>query len=145
MIMNTAEKLNYKARLIDLLGELVDPASLPVAARDLQVSGVKMDSRQVEPGDLFLACFGNNHDARNYIDATIASGAVAVLAESGGQWQGVRQIGKVPVIAVDNLARHLSEISGRFYGDPSASLSVIGITGTNGKTSCSQFIAQAYG
>jgi UDP-N-acetylmuramoyl-L-alanyl-D-glutamate--2,6-diaminopimelate ligase len=66
-----------------------------------------------------------------------------VLAETGGQWQGTQIIDGIAVIAVDNLSAKLSEIAARFYGHPSLRLSVIGITGTNGKTSCSQFIAQA--
>ena len=66
-----------------------------------------------------------------------------MLAETGGQWQGTQIIDGIAVIAVDNLSAKLSEIAARFYGHPSRRLSVIGITGTNGKTSCSQFIAQA--
>jgi UDP-N-acetylmuramoyl-L-alanyl-D-glutamate--2,6-diaminopimelate ligase len=94
-------------------------------------------------GDLFLACFGRNHDAREFIGEAIKTGVTAVLAETGGQWQGTQIIDGIAVIAVDNLSAKLSEIAARFYGHPSLRLSVIGITGTNGKTSCSQFIAQA--
>ena len=94
-------------------------------------------------GDLFLACFGRNHDAREFIGEAIKTGVTAVLAETGGQWQGTQIIDGIAVIAVDNLSAKLSEIAARFYGHPSRRLSVIGITGTNGKTSCSQFIAQA--
>ena len=102
-----------------------------------------MDSRLLRKGDLFIACFGRNHDARNYIDAAIEQGCSAVLADSGGDWQGIQLRDQVPIIAIDNLSAKISEIAGRFYGHPSTKLSVIGITGTNGKTSCSQFIAQS--
>ena len=66
-----------------------------------------------------------------------------MLADSGGDWQGIQLRDQVPIIAIDNLSAKISEIAGRFYGHPSTKLSVIGITGTNGKTSCSQFIAQS--
>jgi len=141
--MDTAEELQHSASLLSLVQGLSGLPEDLQGITDVIVSGVKMDSRLVGEGDLFLACFGQNHDARNYIDAVVAQGAAAVLAESGAGWSGVRIIGKVPVIAVDNLSKKLSSIANRFYGLPSTKLSVFGITGTNGKTSCSQFIAQA--
>lgn len=141
--MNTAEQLNSNGVLLDLLNGLVDlPDPIP-AALNIVATGIQMDSRLLQKGDLFLACFGRNHDAREFIDGAIQQGVAAVFAESGGEWQGIRSIGDVPVVAVDNLSAKLSEIAARFYGHPSRRLSVIGITGTNGKTSCSQFIAQA--
>ena len=141
--MNTAEQLQYSASLASLIQGLSGlPRKLPDAA-NVTVTGVKMDSRLVGSGDLFLACFGQNHDARNYIASVVEQGAAAVLAESGSGWSGVRMIGTVPVIAVDNLSKKISEIANRFYSEPSKKLNVFGITGTNGKTSCSQFIAQA--
>ena len=93
-------------------------------------------------GDLFIAYFGRNHDARDYISAALDHDVSAVLAESGGEWQGVRIIRGKPVVAVDNLTAKISEIAARFHGRPSESLTIFGITGTNGKTSCSQFMAQ---
>lgn len=141
--MNTAEKLNSSGALISLIDGLVSlPDPVPRAV-NVVATGIQMDSRLLQKGDLFLACFGNNHDARDYIDEAVAAGVIAVLAESGGEWQGVRLVRDVAVIAVDNLSAKLGEIASRFYSHPSRSLSVIGITGTNGKTSCSQFIAQA--
>ncbi|MEZ5491380.1 MAG: UDP-N-acetylmuramoyl-L-alanyl-D-glutamate--2,6-diaminopimelate ligase [Gammaproteobacteria bacterium] len=129
------------------LGQLIEgliemPAPLPVGF-DVRVTGVKMDSRLLQPGDLFIACFGQNHDAREYIDHALELGAVAVLAESGGKWQGIQWLDNVPVIPIDNLTTRISEIAGKFYGNPSERLKVIGVTGTNGKTSCCQFIARA--
>lgn len=142
--MNTAEQLNSNGVLLDLVSDLVSlPDPVPSAINKAVATGIQMDSRLLRKGDLFLACFGRNHDAREFIDEAIAKGVCAVLAESGGSWQGVQILDEVPVIAVDNLSAKLSQIAGRFYGHPSHCLSVIGITGTNGKTSCSQFIAQA--
>ena len=141
--MNTAEKLNQHASLIDLISGLVSlPEPLPESLL-LTVTGVRMDSRLLQRGDLFIACFGRNHDAREYIDESIAAGCVAVLAESGGDWQGISFRQQAPIIAIDNLQAKISEIAARFYGRPGSKLSIFGITGTNGKTSCSQFIAQA--
>ena len=143
--MNTAEALLTNSLLRNLLAGLVD-LDEPIAAElNVRVAGIQMDSRVLNKGDLFLACFGKNHDARDYIPAAIELGVAAVLAESGGQWQGIQIVDGVPVIAVDDLSSKISELASRFYGLPSAKLSVIGITGTNGKTSCCQFIAQALG
>jgi UDP-N-acetylmuramoyl-L-alanyl-D-glutamate--2,6-diaminopimelate ligase len=141
--MNTAEQLNSNGSLLELLSGLASlPDPVPKAV-NVTVTGIQMDSRLLRKGDLFVACLGSNHDAREYIDDAIQLGVAAVLAEAGGDWQGTRLINNVPVVAVDNLSAKLSEIAARFYAYPSEHLSVIGITGTNGKTSCSQFIAQA--
>ncbi|MCB1664205.1 MAG: UDP-N-acetylmuramoyl-L-alanyl-D-glutamate--2,6-diaminopimelate ligase [Pseudomonadales bacterium] len=118
------------------------PSDLP-AEFSVRISGVTLDSRQVKPGDLFFACFGRNHDARDYIDQAIAKGAVAVLAHAGGQWQGVEVRKGVIVLAIDDLAARTGLIASRFFDEPSAAMQMIGVTGTNGKTSCTQFIAQA--
>ncbi len=141
--MEIAEQLHPKVSLLNLVNGLPGLPEDLQRVPDVTITGVHMDSRQVGKGDLFIACFGRNHDARNYIEGVVEQGAVAVLAESGAEWAGVRIIDGVPVIAVDNLAKQISEIASRFYSEPSKKLSVFGITGTNGKTSCSQFIAQA--
>lgn len=141
--MNTAEKLNSEASLLELIQGIKEIGDADTSALQVVVTGVQMDSRLLQKGDLFIACFGRNYDARNFIDEAIELGCSAVLAESGGEWQGIQVQNQVPIIAIDNLSAKISEIAGRFYGHPSTKLSVIGITGTNGKTSCSQFIAQS--
>ena len=141
--MNTAEQLNFNGALLELLSGLATVSDPAHQAVNVVVTGIQLDSRMLRKGDLFLACFGRNHDAREFIGEAIKAGVTAVLAETGGQWQGTQIIDGIAVIAVDNLSAKLSEIAARFYGHPSRRLSVIGITGTNGKTSCSQFIAQA--
>ncbi len=141
--MNTAENLQYKSSILELLDGLVDLDGSNQLLRGCVVNGIQLDSRLLTKGDLFLACFGRNHDARNFVPAAIELGVAAVVVESGEKWKGVEFHADVPVIAVDNLSAKLSEIASRFYSFPSARLTVIGITGTNGKTSCSQFIAQA--
>ena len=142
-MISTAETLGQETSLKTLLQDMCGVPSLEALKEDIQIEGVEPDSREISPGDLFLASFGQNHDAREYIDQAISKGAVAVLAESDSAWQGIAYRAAVPVISVDGLAARISEIAARFYGRPSEQLPVIGITGTNGKTSCSQFIAQA--
>lgn len=142
MVSNTAEEVLNSRLLTELIDGLVELPEVHRHLLDRRVTGVNMDSRLLRSGDLFIACFGLNHDARDYIDEAIGSGVVAVLAESGGKWQSIENRGGVPIIAVDNLANKISEVAGRFYGKSSQTMSVIGITGTNGKTSCSHFIAQ---
>ena len=142
-MMETAEQMDSNAVLVDLIADLADIDPADLESLQAVVTGIQIDSRQIRPGDLFIACFGHNHDARDYIDEVIAAGASAVLAESGSGWQGVQLRQGIPVVAIDKLAAKTSEIAARFFGRPSEALSVIGITGTNGKTSCSQFIAQA--
>lgn len=112
---------------------------------EVAVTGVQMDNRMLGEGDLFIACIGRTHDAREYIDEAVGAGARAVLVETGGDWQGFQTIQGRAVLAVDDLSARISEIAARFYGRPSERLTVMGVTGTDGKTSISQFIAQALG
>lgn len=124
---------------VDVLGELPDVA----------VTGVSMNSREVVPGDLFLACAGFNSHGLEYIANAIDHGASVVVAEVTSDWlpekiNALAQKCNVPVIAATNLNAMASKIAGRFYCQPSEQMSVIGITGTNGKTSCSHFIAHAF-
>lgn len=101
-----------------------------------------MDSRKVTPGDLFLACPGGNVDGRDYIAAALKQGAAFVLWDDAGDftWQEEWQ---VPNLAVPNLAEQAGLVAAYFFGEPSKELNCIGITGTNGKTSISQWLAQA--
>lgn len=142
--MDTAEQLHVDAKLIDLVEGLANYSEQEADLLKVVVHGIQIDSRELKKGDLFIACFGRNHDARDYIDDAIATGVSAVLAESGSGWQGIKVVDGKPVVAIDNLASKISEIAARFFGRPTSALSVIGITGTNGKTSCSQFIAQLF-
>ena len=141
--MNTAEKLNPNIPLLDLINGLVDLPNPVPKEFNVKITGIQMDSRLLTKGDIFLACFGRNHDARDYIDKALKLGCAAVLVESGGGWEGFRIDRGVAIIAVNNLFAKISEIAARFYSRPSMRLNVFGITGTNGKTSCSQFIAQS--
>lgn len=107
---------------------------------DADIGGITLDSRHVRDGDLFVAFPGLRHDGRDYIAQAVAAGAAAVVLESQG---AVAHQLAVPSVQIEGLAEQLSALADRFYQQPSAALQVIGITGTNGKTSVSQMLAQA--
>lgn len=109
---------------------------------DTEVSGLAIDSRQVRPGDLFLACEGGQVHGMRFAQQAIDLGAKVIITETEDD-SPVAGYLAVPVFKVPNLSQHIGEIAARFYGNPSRELSVVGITGTNGKTSCSHFLAQA--
>jgi UDP-N-acetylmuramoyl-L-alanyl-D-glutamate--2,6-diaminopimelate ligase len=111
------------------------------ASSDLMIRELTLDSRNVRGGDLFLAVPGLNSDGREHIADALKRGAAAVAYEVEGA--KVLPITDVPLIPVKGLAAQLSSIAGRFYGDPSRSLNMVGVTGTNGKTSVTQLVAQA--
>ena len=108
----------------------------------LNITGLSSDSRETKPGDLFIAYAGPLNERQQYIEQAIARGAIAVLVDANTiPISPTTQ--KVPLIPVPDLADKTGLIAARFYGNPSAGMEIIGITGTNGKTSCSQFIARA--
>lgn len=114
---------------------------LPQATSNILVRELTLDSRHVRPGDLFLAVPGLHVDGRDYIADAIARGAAAVAYESKGA--PAIEDSAALLIPVHNLQAQLSAIAGRFYGEPSRALTLIGVTGTNGKTTVTQLIAQA--
>ena len=114
---------------------------LPEAASSMLIRELTLDSRKVRPGDLFLAVPGTQQDGRVHIADAIARGAAAVAYEAEGAATMTAQ--SAELLAIKGLAGQLSAIAGRFYGEPSRGLHLIGITGTNGKTSVSQLLAQA--
>lgn len=98
-----------------------------------------LDSRRLERGDVFVAVAGAKSDGRDYLSAAAQRGAVAALVDADG-WS-VRDT-PLPIAAVRGLRRSLGWLGAEFYGRPSEKLLSIGVTGTNGKTSSSQWIAQ---
>ncbi len=101
------------------------------------------DSRRVQPGDVFVAFPGAHADGRDFIGQAMARGAAAVIAEAGAKAKV--GAGEAPIIEVEELGPMSGEIAHLVYGRPSEKLWLAGITGTNGKTSVSQWIAQAMG
>lgn len=129
--------------LTTLLAPSLNKALEDMGCQNVEITGIVQDSRQVSEGDLYLALFGCHHDARDYVPAAIASGAAAVIVQAGGDWVShYRDTSGVPVLVVDDLRANIGLMAARFYGSPSEKMSVVGITGTNGKTSCTQFVAQ---
>lgn len=120
-----------------LLAGIVKLPGLPEA----QIGGLALDSRQVKPGDLFFALAGQHAHGKQFIAQALERGAAAVLEEA--PWPRQRMAGTVPVIATPELGFRLGSIAARWFGEPSQAMSLIGVTGTNGKTSVSHFIAQA--
>ena len=99
------------------------------------------DSRAVRPGDTFVAWPGEASDGRTYIGEAIARGAAHVLWEARGfRW---RRAWRVPNVPVPDMRRHAGAIASRVHRAPGSRLWMVGVTGTNGKTTCSQWIAQA--
>ena len=128
----------HTARALDsLLPEL------GAAAGDVAVSDVTLDSRQVQPGALFLACAGKSSHGLHHADQAIASGARAVLVEPASGLRVPDFPTNIFVQLVPGLAARAGEIADRFFNQPSAQLVVAGITGTNGKTTCAWLLANA--
>lgn len=111
------------------------------AIEALGIRRLTNDSRAVRPGDTFVAYPGELRDGRDFIPQAIANGAASVLWERAGFEWNPRW--RAPNLSLRDLRRHAGEIASRVYGRPSARLRVIGVTGTNGKTTCSHWIAQA--
>lgn len=108
------------------------------------VTGLGLDSRTIEAGNLFFAVQGVQAHGLQYSQQAVARGAAAVAWEPGpGAGKG-NLPDTLPCIQVPDLQQQIGSIAGRFYQDPSAHINVIAVTGTDGKTSVSQFIAQAF-
>ena len=106
----------------------------------LTVTGLALSSAQVRDGYVFIALAGAKQHGLHYIDQAMAGGACAVLYDAAAL--PCLPSSAIPLIAIANLSQQLGALAARFYDNPSQALTVIGITGTNGKTSCSQFLAQ---
>ena len=114
--------------LVDAVGAL---AVTPVdaAARSLAPTGIAVDSRAVQSGDVFVAVRGTANDGHDFVRDAVDRGAVAVVVE-----RGIADLA-VPSVVVVNSAQALSLMAARFHGDPAHELFLCGVTGTNGKTS----------
>ena len=103
------------------------------------------DSRQIQSGDIFFAYpvgHGNAlRDGRQYIHTALENGAAAVVFDPAGMDN--QFIDHPQCFAVENLAAEAGQLCSQWYGNPSKELSIIGVTGTNGKTSITQWLAQA--
>ena len=107
-------------------------------ASGVDVAGLTLDSRQVVDGTLFVAMQGSAGHGMDYIDAAITSGASAVIYDG---WDGPVP-NMIPVLHIPGLRRQLGRIAHAFYGNPCSGMCVVGVTGTNGKTTTVHFISQ---
>jgi len=137
--MMVADNSLYNECCMSLGTLLADYCDVPLPHEALVVTGISLDSREVKPGDLFFACHGSQHSGQNYIQQAIKYGASAILYEE--PYSLPESVRPVPHIPIHDLKEKLGLIADRFYGSPSRPLNVIGVTGTNGKSSCSHFIA----
>jgi UDP-N-acetylmuramoyl-L-alanyl-D-glutamate--2,6-diaminopimelate ligase len=131
-------------RLIELINGLVAVSEADFQGiNEVKIGGLALDSRAVKKGDLFMAMAGAKQHGLAHISDAKAKGAVSVLFDPAGEGKRLAEkLEEIPLIPVENLGFVVGELASRFYGKPSQNLSVVGITGTNGKTSCSQFLGQ---
>ena len=129
-----AERIPSNITLQQLLAGMVDAPELPVA-------GLSDDSRRLGPGDVFVAVQGASNHGLEFASDAIGKKVAAIVwdADSGNE-QLAR--GSVPFVAVPQLASRLGEIANRFYDWPSRAVDVVGVTGTNGKTTVAFLVAQ---
>lgn len=132
--MMTAETMNFSKPLSELLIGLAED-SVPI-----NVSGVAIDSRLVTEGTLFMAYRGSVVNGVDYIDDAINAGAVAILVDKDEEFESA--LISVPVISIANLRKQAGFIISRFYDEPSEKMHLVGVTGTNGKTTVSYMTAQ---
>ena len=125
--------------LLDALPpELRSAGGKPNAAeRETEIRGIAYDSRRVEAGDLYFALRGGSADGHDFLGAAFERGAVAAIVESV---PADRVLADRPVVVVRDSRRALAPISTQFFGNPSSELTLIGVTGTNGKTSTTYLV-----
>jgi UDP-N-acetylmuramoyl-L-alanyl-D-glutamate--2,6-diaminopimelate ligase len=111
---------------------------------DVLVTGLILDSRRIKSGDTFVAIVGHQADGRRFIESAVEQGANLVLAQADHVHSHgyAKQHGTTWVLYLDALNNHLSELAGRLYRHPSRQHHLIGVTGTNGKTTISHLTAQ---
>ena len=123
------------------LNELI--ANFAETSLDIEVLGITVHSNQVKEGDVFFALAGENQHGLNYATQALKQGACAIVYDPDGDGEDLAgKLKNTAIIKIEKLAFKLGEIAARFYHYPAKKLDIIGITGTNGKTSCSQFLAQ---
>ncbi len=107
----------------------------------IEISGLELDSRNIKNQNLFVALKGCDNDGADFIPSAIKMGAAAVVSDSDVATKYSEQ---VPVLVIEDLRQRLGSMANLAFVEPSKNLHLIGITGTNGKTSVAQFVAQLY-
>ena len=125
--------------LRELVAKLPEAQWLSRQDKNPDILALAHDSRKVEPGTLFVCIKGATVDGHSFAAAAVAKGAVAVLAE-----QEVAGVDTVPVIRTPDVRQAVERIAAWFYGDPSTQLRLVGVTGTNGKTTTTHIIRSIF-
>ncbi|WP_421306631.1 UDP-N-acetylmuramoyl-L-alanyl-D-glutamate--2,6-diaminopimelate ligase [Aeromonas veronii] len=124
-----------------LLSRALDVLLRPfgIQAPALTLTDIQLDSRRVGPGSLFVAIRGHQMDGRRFIEQAVAQGATAVVFEEDDEF--IPPSTPVPCIGMRDLPAHLSALAGYFYDQPAQKLDLVGITGTNGKSTTALLVA----
>jgi UDP-N-acetylmuramoyl-L-alanyl-D-glutamate--2,6-diaminopimelate ligase len=125
------------------LQELIQglPIKAVTGTKDIDIYGVNIDSRQIKEGHLFIAMKGTQADGHSFIDKAIENGACAILCET--MPENV-QNHTMTFVQVDNTEKIAGIVSTRFYGNPTQKLKLVGVTGTNGKTTIATLLYQMF-
>ena len=127
--MNLLKDILYKTNITNVKG-----------LTDIEISSIAFDSREVKPGCVFVAVIGTNVDGHNFIDDSIQKGAVAVVCEKFPQ----NLKDGITYVKVKNSGFALGVISSNFFDNPSSKLMLVGVTGTNGKTTIATLLHQLF-
>ena len=141
--MMPAMKISSGKSLQEILSGFAD-----IPAKDnCDVTGLSLNSKTAEPGNVFFALAGTREHGLNFAAEAIQRGVCAVVWEKGSAQDDIVMLDDlfhhIPLIPVVDLKKKIGLIAEKYFNEPSRHLSVFGITGTNGKTSCSHFLAQA--
>ena len=123
------------------LGDLLG-AHVPESLRGQSVTDIALDARELAAGGMFLACSGTRGHGLDYLDQARAAGA-SVIAWEPAAGLSAPQGSEVKCFPVPGLREQLGQLADRFFGQPSSHMTVSGVTGTNGKTSCAWLLASA--
>jgi UDP-N-acetylmuramoyl-L-alanyl-D-glutamate--2,6-diaminopimelate ligase len=118
------------------LSELIQGLPIVEARGDAEITGVCVDSRRVQRGDLFVALVGRQHDGHHFIADALQQGAAAVMAQQAAE----EVASEFPFVRVPDTREALWRVAQRLYGDPTQHLLTIGVTGTNGKTTTTHML-----
>jgi len=127
--MANLQQILYQVPLLQTMGTI-----------DREIRQLRIDSRLVEPGDLFIAVRGSQADGHNYIAAAIAAGAVAIVCE---EFPPITPDG-ISFIQVKQAGEALGWMAHHFYGNPSGKITLVGVTGTNGKTTIATLLFRLF-
>ena len=103
--------------------------------KDVEITGISYDSREVKPGDLFVCIKGFKSDGHRYLDKAVQAGAAAALVSEEGN-------AAIPTVLVEDTRKAMALAACNFYGNPSEKIKVVGVTGTNGKTTVTHLLRE---